>query len=48
MTMLADLLASGRSPRQHSTGGKHWLGSISKMGERNIRRLLIIGGSSVV
>lgn len=31
-----------------STGGKQKLGSISKMGERTIRRLLIIGGSSMV
>lgn len=37
-----------RSARQHSTGGKQRLGSISKMGERTIRRLLIIGGSSMV
>jgi transposase len=38
----------GLAPRQHSTGGKQRLGSISKIGERTIRRLLIIGGSSVV
>lgn len=38
----------GLTLRQHSTGGKQRLGSISKMGERTIRRLLIIGGSSVV
>jgi transposase len=38
----------GLAPRQNSTGGKQRLGSISKMGERTIRRLLIIGGSSVV
>lgn len=38
----------GLAPRQHSTGGKQKLGSISKMGERTIRRLLIIGGSSMV
>ncbi|WP_380878616.1 IS110 family transposase [Sphingomonas sp. DBB INV C78] len=38
----------GLAPRQHSTGGKQRLGSISKMGERTIRRLLIIGGSSIV
>lgn len=36
------------APRQHSTGGKQRLGSISKMGERTIRRLQITGGSSVV
>lgn len=38
----------GLAPLQHSTGGKQKLGRISKMGERNIRRLLIIGGSAVV
>lgn len=38
----------GLAPLQHSTGGKQKLGSISKMGERTIRRLLIIGGSSIV
>ena len=38
----------GLAARQHSTGGKQRLGSISKMGERTIRRLLIIGGSSMV
>lgn len=38
----------GLAPRQHSTGGKQRLGSITKMGERTIRRLLIIGASSVV
>lgn len=38
----------GLTPRQHSTGGKEKLGSISKMGERTLRRLLIIGSSAVV
>lgn len=38
----------GLSPRQHSTVGKQRLGSISKMGERTIRRLIITGGSSMV
>lgn len=38
----------GLTPLQHSTGGRQKLGRISKMGERTIRRLLIIGGSSVV
>lgn len=31
-----------------STGGKQKLGAISKMGERTLRRLLIIGSSAVV
>jgi transposase len=38
----------GLTPLQHSTGGKQKLGAISKMGERTIRRLLIIGASAVV
>lgn len=38
----------GLTPRQYSTGGKEKLGSISKMGERTLRRLLIIGSSAVV
>nr|WP_268876359.1 transposase [Brucella thiophenivorans] len=31
-----------------STGGKQRLGATSKMGERTLRRLLIIGASTVV
>lgn len=38
----------GLTPRQTSTGGKTRLGRISKMGERTLRRLLIIGASAVV
>lgn len=38
----------GLTPRQYSTGGKQKLGAISKMGERTLRQLLIIGSSSVV
>ncbi|MDE2133819.1 MAG: IS110 family transposase [Alphaproteobacteria bacterium] len=38
----------GLTPRQNSTGGKQKLGAISKMGERTLRRLLIIGSSAVV
>ncbi|MCE6967123.1 IS110 family transposase, partial [Cereibacter sphaeroides] len=33
----------GLTPRQHSSGGKERLGRTSKMGQRDIRRLLIIG-----
>lgn len=33
----------GLVPKQHSTGGKQRLGKTSKMGQRDIRRLLIIG-----
>jgi transposase len=38
----------GLTPLQRSTGGKRKLGAISKMGERTIRRLLILGASAVV
>jgi transposase len=38
----------GLVPRQHSTGGKQVLGKVSKMGQRDIRRLLIIGAMAVV
>ena len=38
----------GLVPRQHSTGGKPRLGRISKMGQRDLRRLLIVGAMSVV
>src|SRR4028119_1098792 len=38
----------GLTPRQHSTGGKQKLGATSKMGDRTLRRLLIIGASPVV
>lgn len=38
----------GLTPLQRSTGGKQKLGAISKMGDRTLRRLLIIGSSAVV
>jgi transposase len=38
----------GIVPRQNSTGGKPKLGKTSKMGQRDIRRLLIVGAMSVV
>lgn len=38
----------GLTPRQHSTGGKQRLGASTKMGERSLRRLLIIGANSVI
>jgi transposase len=37
----------GLTPLQRSTGGKERLGRISRMGDRTIRRLLIIGASAV-
>lgn len=36
----------GLTPRQHSSGGKERLGRTSKMGERSLRRLLILRASS--
>jgi transposase len=38
----------GLVPRQHSTGGKPLLGKTSKMGQRDIRRLLITGAMAVI
>lgn len=38
----------GLAPRQHSTGGRTRLGKISKMGQRDLRRLLIVGAMSVI
>lgn len=38
----------GLTPRQHSTGGKARLGAVSRMGQRDLRRLLIIGAMSVI
>ena len=35
-------------PRQNSTGGKERLGRITKMGQRDIRRLLVTGAMSVI
>ncbi len=38
----------GLVPRQHSTGGKQVLGRTSKMGQKDIRKLLIVGAMSVI
>ena len=38
----------GLTPLQRSTGGKSKLGSITRMGERTLRRLLILGSAAVV
>lgn len=38
----------GLVPLQKSTGGKPRLGKVSKMGQRDIRRLLIVGAMAVV
>ena len=36
----------GLTPRQHSSGGKERLGRTTRMGEKSLRRLLILGASS--
>jgi len=38
----------GLVPRQNSSGGKERLGSITKAGDRSIRRLLVIGATTVI
>jgi len=38
----------GLTPRQNSSGGKARLGRVTKMGQRDLRRLLIIGAMAVV
>lgn len=38
----------GLTPRQNSSGGKHTLGAISKAGNRYIRKLLVLGATSIL
>jgi transposase len=38
----------GLAPRQHSTGGKHRSRRISKMGDRYLRKLLVVGATSAL
>ncbi|MGM4914544.1 IS110 family transposase [Rhizobium sp. 768_B6_N1_8] len=38
----------GLVPRQHSTGGKPRLGSISKMGNRHLRKLFVVGAHAAL
>lgn len=38
----------GLTPKEHSTGGRQRLGRISKQGDVYLRRLLILGGTSLV
>jgi len=38
----------GLVPRQHSTGGKARLGRVSKMGDRYLRKLLVVGMTAVI
>jgi transposase len=38
----------GLTPRQHSTGGKARLGRITKMGDRYLRKLLVVGATAAL
>jgi len=38
----------GLTPRQNSTGGKEKLGSITKQGNRYLRKLLVVGSTSLI
>ena len=38
----------GLNPREHSSGGRQRLGSISKQGNRQLRTLLVVGASSII
>ena len=38
----------GLTPRQNSSGGKERLGRITKMGDKHLRQLLVIGATSLV
>jgi transposase len=38
----------GLTPREHSTGGKHRLGRISKAGNERLRQLLVVGAMAVL
>jgi transposase len=38
----------GIAPREHSTGGRQQLGRISKQGDEDLRRLLVLGATAVI
>jgi len=38
----------GLTPKEHSTGGKHRLGGISKAGNERLRQLLVVGTMAVL
>jgi transposase len=40
--------AAGLTPRQNSSGGKPTLGAITKQGNRYIRKLLVLGATSIL
>ena len=49
MTSPRDFAAwTGLTPRQHSTAGRQRLGRITKMGQRDIRSLLVQGAVAVL
>ena len=56
LTIDAEAFRSGRhlaawiglTPREHSTGGKHRLGAISREGNERLRQLLVLGATSVI
>ena len=47
---MGDAVASDLTltPQEHSTGGKHRLGKISKAGDERLRQLLVVGATAVV
>lgn len=38
----------GLTPKEHSTGGRHRLGEISRAGNERLRQLLVLGATAVV
>jgi transposase len=38
----------GIAPREHSTGGRQQLGRISKQGDEDLRRRLVLGATAVI
>ena len=38
----------GLTPKEHSSGGKHTLGAITKMGQTDIRHLLVSGAMTLI
>jgi transposase len=38
----------GLTPREHSTAGKQRLGKISREGDEALRRLLVVGATSII
>ena len=38
----------GLTPREHSTGGRHRLGRISRAGDGSLRKLLVLGATAVI